>query len=205
MSAAMVGLLLHPRSPLGLSLPAIPEWGPWWGGLEERRGQRWRGLAETRRKHELSAGECRGRLRRRCAEGPKRRMPALSPCSAPFLPAAPMGTWCGAEGPCKNGAVMPSPVRGVKGPSAQYKWHGASGSSQVPPAASSFPGVRGAASPPAPLGQGAPLGWAGESSFFLPSEQPMAGLVPWGQWKNFSAARSQGSVPAHCASPHFLP
>lgn len=50
MSAAVVGLLLHPGSPPGLSLPAMLERGPRWGGLEARRGQRWRGLAETRRK-----------------------------------------------------------------------------------------------------------------------------------------------------------
>lgn len=58
------------RGPPRPSIPAMPEGSAaGWAGLVERRGQRRRGPAETRRKRELSAGECRGRPRRRGATG----------------------------------------------------------------------------------------------------------------------------------------
>lgn len=108
----------------------------------------------------------------------------------------PWGHGVGQKVACKNGAMMSSPIHGVRAPSAQHEWHGASSCSQAPPAASSSLVCKGL-HPPSPSWPGALLGWAGESSFFLLSGQPVAGTVPREQWKqNFSAARSQGSAPA---------
>lgn len=148
----------------------------------------------------------------RGTEGPRGRAPTLSPCTAP----SPTGTRRGPEGGPRgwHKAVF-LPVLGARGPSAQHGWRGASGSGQAPPAASiqqlhpSLERKRGAASPPAP-----PPGWAAcISSLALARASTGMGRrgqlasFPWDTrqqarchgsgWKDFPAARSRGSVPAH--------
>lgn len=144
-----------------------------WAGGEE-------GAAETRRKRELSAGECRGRPRRRGAAG-KDASPLPLQGSLPARWSLAHGDTVQARGwPTRTARGRPPPGPWGQGPlctarRAQGQQLRPSPSSAIPPAAPSFPGAqaRGCipasppagrrASPPLPWPQ-APLGTAGEGS-----------------------------------------
>uniref|UniRef100_A0A663FHY5 Sushi repeat-containing protein SRPX2 n=1 Tax=Aquila chrysaetos chrysaetos TaxID=223781 RepID=A0A663FHY5_AQUCH len=98
----------------------MPERGARRGGLAARRGQRWRGPTETRRKRELSAGECRGRPRHRGAEGK-----GANPL--PLRGSLAHGDTVWARGwPARMAqGGPPPPVRGARGPSVLHGWRGA--------------------------------------------------------------------------------
>lgn len=220
MGAATAGLLLCLGSLPRLSISAMPERGLRWGRLAARRGQRWQGPAETRRKHELSAAECRGQPRRRGAEGLRGRAPAPSLCTAPSPPTgpSPMGTRYGPAGgpqgwrkavlPPSMGPGAPLHNTDVMGPAALAK-----------PLQQLHPSLvrnRGAASPPAPWPGGAPLlpclgqglCWDGQerAAFFLPLGHPVAGMVPWERVEGLPGSTKLGvGASPLCASTRFLP
>lgn len=170
----------------------------------------WRGPTEMRRKRELSAGECRGRPRHRGAAGK-----GANPL--PLHGSLAHGDTAWARGwPARlaQGCLPPRPWG--QGPlcTARMAWGQRlrpSPSSSIHPATSSFPGAqaRGCipASPPPP-------GWAAcISSLALARASTGMGRrgqlasFPWDTrqqarchgsgWKDFPAARSRGSVPAH--------
>lgn len=113
-----------------------------------RRGQRWRGPAEKRRKRELSAGECRSRPACRGAAGKGASslyVQGFLP-SPPHLPACPHRSLCRGDvgvvqargSPLVRGphrAVLPL-SHGARGRPAQQGWRGSSSFGQAPPAPS---------------------------------------------------------------------
>lgn len=181
--AAQHGQGTSPPSPSsGTEAGGAVGWAPRSAG-GARRGQRWRGPAEKRRKRELSAGECRGRPACRGAAGKGASslyVQGFLP-SPPRLPARPHRSLCRGDigvvqargSPLVRGphwAVLPLPM----GPGAALHTAGVawvqqlrpSSSSTVPPAAPSCPGTQGLHLCPALSGEVvcfsslALLGWA---------------------------------------------
>lgn len=145
------GAAALPEVPPRPSIPACP-WGARWGGMAKRRGQRRRGPAETRRKRELSAGECRGRPRRRGATG-KDVSPLLL---HGFLPT---GEYLAREGAVRDGGRPAGTAQGCAHPirGALLRSTGGEGpASPAKPLQQLHPSLehgQGAASPQPPAGQ----------------------------------------------------